>query len=130
MNANRTRVAVVDDDESFSRAIARLLRAAGFEPSVYSSAEAFLQDGTEASADCIVLDIHLEGMSGFDLRRRLTARGQTTPVVFVTAHDDPEAREEAQQVGGSAYLCKPVPKRVLLEAIARAVNPASHRCVE
>jgi len=125
MNATRIRVAVVDDDESFSRAISRLLRAAGFEPSVYPSAEAFLQDPTQAPADCLLLDIHMGGMSGLDLRRQLTVLGQTTPVIFVTAHDEPKTRQEAQQVGSSGYLCKPVPGRLLLEAIAKAVGPAT-----
>jgi FixJ family two-component response regulator len=126
MNENKTRVAVVDDDDSFSRAIGRLLRAAGFEPLVHSSAEAFLQDTTHAAADCLVLDIHLGGMSGLDLRRHLTGLGRTTPVIFVTAHDEPKIREEARQVGCSAYLCKPVPGKLLLEAITKAVNLIKH----
>ena len=126
MNATRIRVAVVDDDESFSRAIGRLLRAGGFEPIVYSSAEAFLQDSTQAPADCLVLDIHMEGMSGLDLRRRLTALGTSTPVIFVTAHDEPETREEARQIGSSAYFCKPVPGKLLLESISKAVSPSNH----
>jgi FixJ family two-component response regulator len=126
MNENKTCVAVVDDDDSFSRAIGRLLRAAGFEPLVHSSAEAYLQDTTRAPADCLVLDIHLGGMSGLDLRRHLTGLGRTTPVIFVTAHDEPKIREEAQQVGCSAYLLKPVPGKLLLEAITKAVNLIRH----
>jgi len=114
---------VVDDDESFRRAIARLLRAAKFEPSVYASAEAFLQDAPEAAVDCLVLDIQLGGMSGLDLRRHLLALGRTTPVIFVTAYDQPNVREEAEQVGCSAYLRKPVPGQLLLEAISKAINP-------
>jgi FixJ family two-component response regulator len=119
-------VAVVDDDDSFSRAICRLLRAAGFESSIYNSAEAFLQDTTHAPADCLVLDIQLGGMSGLDLRRRLTAQGTTTPVIFVTAHDEPEVREEARQIGCAAYFRKPVPGQSLVEAITNAVNVSSH----
>jgi FixJ family two-component response regulator len=126
MNATRIRVAVVDDDESFSRAIGRLLRAGGFEPIVYSSAEAFLQDSTQAPADCLVLDIHMGGMSGLDLRRHLTALGTTTPVIFVTAHDEPKTREEARQIGSSAYFCKPVPGKLLMESISKAVSPSNH----
>ena len=126
MNENKTCVAVVDDDDSFSRAIGRLLRAAGFEPLVYSSAEAFLQDTAHAPADCLVLDIHLGGMSGLDLCRHLTGLGKATPVIFVTAHDEPKIREEAQQAGCSAYLCKPVPGKLLLGAITKALNPIKH----
>ena len=118
-------VAVVDDDDSFLRAIGRLLRAAGFEPVGYSSAEAFLEDTTHAPPDCLVLDIHLVGASGLELRRHLTALGSPIPVIFVTAHDEPKVREEAQQVGCSAYLRKPVPGQLLLEAINKAVHPDS-----
>ena len=116
---------MVDDDDSFGRAIGRLLRAASLEPSVYSSAEAFLSDTTHALPDCMVLDIHLGGMSGLDLRRQLTALGKTTPVIFITAHDEPKIREEAEQIGCSAFLRKPVHGKLLLEAITRAVNPGS-----
>lgn len=122
MSQNKIYVAVVDDDESFSRAIGRLLRASGFDSSIYSSAEAFLQDTMRAPADCLVLDIQLGGVSGLELRRRLTAQGTTTPVIFVTAHDEPEVREEARQIGCSAYLRKPVPGKLLIEAITNAVK--------
>lgn len=122
MIENKTHVAVVDDDESFSRAIERLLRAAGFEPSVFSSAETFLQATTHPAPDCLVLDIHLPGMSGPDLCRHLTGLGKTAPIIFVTAHDEPDTREEARRAGCSAYFCKPVPGKLLLDAIACAVN--------
>jgi len=114
---------VVDDDDSFGRAIGRLLRAAKFEPLVYTSAEAFLGDTTHAPADCLVLDVHLGGMSGLELRRHLTAMGNTTPVIYVTAHDEPKVREEAEQVGCAAYFRKPVPGQSLIKAISEAVRP-------
>ena len=117
---------MVDDDESFGRAIGRLLRAAGFDPVGYSSAEAFLEDTTHAPPDCLVLDIHLGGASGLDLRRHLTALGSAIPVIFVTAHDEPQVREEALRAGCSAYLRKPVPGQLLIEAIGKAVHPNSH----
>ncbi len=122
MSQHKIHVAVVDDDDSFSRAIGRLLRASGIESSVYSSAEAFLHDIMRTPADCLVLDIQLGGMSGLDLSRQLTAQGTTTPVIFVTAHDEPEFYEEAWQAGCSAYFRKPVPGKLLVEAITNAVN--------
>jgi FixJ family two-component response regulator len=122
VSANRIHVAVVDDDEGFLRAIGRLLRAAGFEPMAYPSAEAFLADATPAPRDCAVFDIHLGGMSGLDLCRHLAAQGRRLPVIFVTAHDEPATREEAREVGCSAYLRKPVPGKALIEAINKAVN--------
>jgi len=122
MTESKTHVAVVDDDKSFSRAVERLLRAAGFEPFVCPSAEAFLQDTTHPSPACLVLDLHLSGMSGLDLCRRLNALGKTAPVILVTAHDEPETREEARRAGCSAYFCKPVPGRLLLDAVTNAIN--------
>jgi len=94
----------------------------------YPSAEPFLASTALPQPDCLVLDIHLGGMSGLDLRQQLNAFGRTTPVVFVTAHDEPKIREEAQQVGCSAYLRKPVPAKLLLEAISKAVSLSKHGC--
>jgi FixJ family two-component response regulator len=124
MSQNKINVAVVDDDDSFGRAIGRLLRAAGFEPVGYCSAEAFLEDTARTPPDCLVLDIHLGGASGLDLRRHLTALGSPIPVIFVTAHDEPSTREEAQRAGCSAYLRKPVSGHLLISAITEAVHPS------
>jgi FixJ family two-component response regulator len=73
-SAHTVNVAVVDDDGGVRGALARLLRAAGFNPVGYSSAESFLADPMRAQTDCLVLDVHLGGMSGLDLQERLTAR--------------------------------------------------------
>lgn len=126
MAENKTHVAVVDDDESFSRALGRMLRASGFEIVVYRSAEAFINDAVNADSDCVVLDIHLGGMSGLDLRRRMLALGWAAPVIFVTAHDEAGIRQEAQEIGCSDYLRKPVRGKLLVEAITKAVNLTSH----
>lgn len=122
MIGQSTYVAVVDDDESFSRALGRLLRAYGFEPLFYESAEAFMQDTSQPSVECLVLDVHLGGMSGLELLQRLSALGRTTPAIFVTAHDEPEVRQKAEQVGCAAFFRKPVPGRLLVEAITNAIR--------
>ena len=83
-------VAVVDDGESRCRSFGRLLRAPGFQPIPHPPAEAFLGDTRRPRFDCLVLDIQLEGISGLKLSQALAAVNDTTPVVFVTAHDDPE----------------------------------------
>jgi FixJ family two-component response regulator len=114
-------VAVVDDDDGFSRALGRLLRASGFEPVVYSSAKAFLQDASQPALDCVVLDIQMAGLTGLELRERLLALGRTTPVVFVTALEEPETRQKAEQIGCAAYLRKPVPRQALIDAIAKSI---------
>jgi FixJ family two-component response regulator len=124
MNAEKINVAVVDDDSSLCRALGRLLRAAGFVPVMYDSAEAFLEDAGQPHADCLVLDVHLGGMSGLDLQQMLVMAGTSPPIIFITAHDDPETRELAQRAGCAAYFRKPFPGSSLLEAIAKAVAKA------
>jgi FixJ family two-component response regulator len=97
-------VAVVDDDESLCRSMSRLLHAAHLQPIMYSSAEAFLADTKRPKFDCLVLDIQLKGMSGLDLSRRLSAVNDLTPVVFITAYDDPEVRVQAETSGCAGYF--------------------------
>ena len=99
-------VAVVDDDESVCHSFSRLLRAAHFQPVTYSSAEAFLADKKHPRFDCLVLDIQLKGMSGLDLSKRLSAVKDGTPVIFITAHDDPEVRAQAKASGCAGYFRK------------------------
>jgi len=115
----QTYVAVVDDDESICRSFGRLLRAAGFQPVIYDSAEAFLADTKHPQFSCLVLDIQLGAMSGIELARRLLAGGERTPVIFITAHDDPEARGAADELGCSAYFRKTDSGKEVLETIQR-----------
>ena len=118
----QTYVAVVDDDESACRALSRLLRAEGIQPVSYLSAEAFLADTKRPLFDCLVLDIQLGGMSGIDLHRQLRSSGSSTPVIYVTAHDEPEMREQALSVGCAAYFRKTAPGQEVLEAIRHAAQ--------
>lgn len=120
-------VGVVDDDESLRRSVARLLRAAGMQPIIYASAEAFCADEKQPRLDCLVLDIQLPGMSGIDLRNKLAAEGVATPVLFVTAHDDPRAREEAMAGQCIGYFRKTDPGSELLNAIRHVVSLSTTR---
>jgi FixJ family two-component response regulator len=115
-------VAVVDDDESMCRSFSRLLRTAGFQPVSYGSAEALLQDSKRPTFDCLLLDIQLEGMSGVELSRRLAAVKDPTPVIFITAHDDPEVRSQALATGCAGYFRKTDPGEQVLAAIRRAAG--------
>lgn len=117
-------VAVVDDDAGVRRALERLLRAAGYEPLVFPSAEAFLEGGAGGSAACLVLDIHLGGMSGLDLRKRLAAEGSRLPVLFITAHDDEWCQEAARLSGALGILHKPFDGQRFLAAVGRAIQEA------
>jgi FixJ family two-component response regulator len=107
LEKKKVHVAVVDDDSSFEPVIVWGLRALGPKVSVLSGAAAFLQDTKPARADCLVLDACLGGMPGLHQRRRQSFLGGPTPVNSVTAHDEPQVREEVEHAGCSVYLCRP-----------------------
>jgi len=115
-------VAVVDDDESLCRSLARLLRASGIESVAYRSADDFLGDASRPRFDCVVLDIQLDGMSGIELARWLADCGSTIPVIFITAHDEPGVRQQALRAGCAAYLRKSDPGQAVIEAVRRAIQ--------
>ena len=117
-------VAIVDDDRSVLKGLQRVLQASGIKTQVFSSAEAFLDNDGAADVMCVILDIHLRGISGIELRRRLSARGLQTPVIFMTAFDTAATRKEASDVGCAAFLGKPISGRVLIEAIRKAASPS------
>lgn len=113
-------VSVVDDDASLLRAVGRLLRAAGFTVDTFASAEEFLEGPHPVPPRCLVLDVRLSGMSGFDLYEQLRAAGAPPPVIFITAHDDSATRERARRMGAVQYLRKPFEDASLIDAIHRA----------
>ncbi len=115
-------VAVVDDDAAVRKALCRLLRSAGFAVTTFESAEEFLDRGLGDPANCLVLDIHLGGMSGFDLHDELVRAGSTIPVIFITAHDDATTRDRLWQAGAVTCLRKPFDATALIEAIDRATG--------
>lgn len=114
------RVAVVDDDPNTLRAISRLLRVSGFETSSFGSAEEFLDSGAAGRTTCAVIDVYLTGMSGIDLRLRLSILNPSLAVIFMTGADDETTRQEALAAGCAAFLRKPVEGRLLIDAIRRA----------
>ena len=115
-------VCVVDDDTSLLRALRRLLDATGFRVETFSSAEEFLGSEHRGRADCLVLDVHLGGLSGLDLQERLKTSGVNTPVVIITAHDDLRTRERAARAGAVEYLRKPFDDESLIDAIHKAIG--------
>jgi FixJ family two-component response regulator len=115
-------VAIVEDDPGALKATERLVRAHGFRAEGFASAEAFLARESGQEPACLVLDIHLKGMSGMELRRYLNANGSRLPVIFITAADDHATRREAMQAGCVAYLQKPFSSRLLIDAINKAIG--------
>jgi FixJ family two-component response regulator len=110
-------IAVVEDDPSMLQGLDRLLMAYGFRVETFASAESFLDYLTRCEAKCLLVDIHLSGMSGPDLKRRLTSSGSDLPVIFMTAIDTDTTRREAFEVGCVAYLRKPFLAKLLIDAI-------------
>jgi FixJ family two-component response regulator len=115
---NRMRtIAIVDDNPSMLQGLNRLLSAHGFRVQTFASAELFLDNIAKCEADCLLLDIHLGGISGIDLQRRLTSTGTDLPVIFMTAIDNEATRREAFDAGCIAYLRKPFLAKLLIDAI-------------
>ena len=115
-------VAIVEDDPGMRRGIERLLNALVFEVEIYDSAEAFLARDPASRVGCLVLDIHLPGMSGFELRHQLTAAGSALPVIFITASDNDAVETAAIEAGCAACLHKPFPAELLITAVTNALN--------
>jgi FixJ family two-component response regulator len=122
LTTNKRIVAIIDDDPSVLRGLKRLLEASDFTTQVFSSAEAFLDCANASDVMCIVLDIHLGGISGIEMRRRLTAMGSTVPVIFITALDSTAVQREAVDAGCAAYLPKPFFGHVLIDSIRKATS--------
>lgn len=119
--ATRT-VVVVEDDVGMRLALRRVLVIAGFAVETFVTTEECLAAGAALSADCIVCDVHLPGASGFELIRRLARTGSKAPVIFITAHDSPATRGEAERLGAAAYLPKPFEGRALVGAVRAATR--------
>ena len=90
-------VSVVDDDESLRRSLRNLLGSVGFRVKTFASAEAFLESNDQEQTGCLVLDLRMPGMSGFDLLRHLSGTDVRTPTVILTAHGDDDARREQSE---------------------------------
>lgn len=118
----RSQIAIIDDDESVCRSIGRLLQLAGLPSVFFASAEAFLANRLWDRFGCLLVDVQLTGMSGIELGRQLAARGSTTPVIYITAYDDPETRVEALRSGCAGFFRKTDPGPDIIAAIRRALG--------
>ena len=116
------RIALVEDETPVRIALARLLRLASYEVSAYASGEEFLTALVESMPRCVILDVHLPGLSGIEVQRRLRSDRVQLPVVFITASDDPGLEREASESGGLRLLRKPFSNDQLLAAVASALQ--------
>ncbi len=112
---------VIDDDASICMAVARLMKSAGLLVRTFASAEAFLSSVQPTQSDCLLVDIQLPGMSGLELQRELKKIGRHVPIIFITAYDDDQVREQARRGGAVGYFSKPFDDKALLDAIRFAV---------
>jgi FixJ family two-component response regulator len=119
---SRSLIAVVDDEEPIRKALRRLLRSAGMEVDTFPSGVEFLESLSTRQPDCIVLDLHMPVVNGFEVQAQMAESGVTVPVVVITGHDSDETRQQALARFPVAYLRKPVNDQVLLDAIALALS--------
>jgi FixJ family two-component response regulator len=122
VSAKKPLVVVIEDDSASQKTLARVLRAGGYEPATYASAEEFLSSRPQSPPIGMLLDVHLDGMSGLDLQRRLRDEGSTVPVIIITAFDDPRSRGQAERLGCVAYLRKPCEAETILKLLRRLVD--------
>ena len=116
------RVHIVDDDESFRKAIERHLKYAGYEVATYASAEHLLERlPSESVPGCILLDVRIPGLSGPELQERLSELGSTLPIIFLTGYPDIRTTVRAIKAGADDFLTKPVSSEELLQAVRRAI---------
>ena len=110
-------IAIVDDDASVRRAVKRLVQSAGYAVEAFASAREFLEWLSRGRAACLVLDVHMDDMSGFELQERLAV-----PVIFITAHDDGATRARIERSTAAGHLGKPFDDDAMLSAIRRVLS--------
>ena len=125
MTDQQKTVCILDDDPDMRKALERVLSVHGYRPCSFASIAEFHAGAQPQEAACLILDIHLKGESGFDLKRQLSHSVPALPVIFITGQDSKASREAAQQVGGVGYLPKPFGSKALLDALDIAIRTRS-----
>jgi FixJ family two-component response regulator len=115
-------ITIVDDDESVREALKSLIRSVGFKAETFASGEEFLNSDRLRDTACLILDVQMPGISGFELQNRLASLQNRVPVVFITAHGNEEDRKRALQAGAVDFLRKPFSEEALLDAVHSALE--------
>ena len=115
-------ISIVDDDESVRTALKSLIDSVGFRAEVFGSGEEFLKSPVVSQTDCLIADVRMPGMTGLELQERLNAAGASVPIVFISAHDDKEARARGLRAGAIDCLQKPFSEESLLGAISAGLD--------
>lgn len=125
VSQNPSVIAVLDDEPQMRKALRRLLATHGFRVEAYGTGREFLAALPSHPADCLVLDLHMPEISGFDVLAAFATQQVTPPVVVITGHDEPGTAERTRALGASAFLTKPVDETALLDAIQEAMDVRS-----
>ena len=125
MTKPRPFIAVVDDEEPIRKALTRLLQSAGLEAEAFDSGAKFLESIPPHRPDCVVLDLHMPGINGFEVLERVAAQRTPVAVIVLTGHDKPGNAERVRALGAVNYLLKPVNDEALLDAIGSVLNRGS-----
>jgi FixJ family two-component response regulator len=115
-------ISVVDDDASVVRTTTLLIESLGFRAAGFESGELFLTSCQLHETSCLIIDIQMPGMNGLQLRSHLAAAGYKIPIIFITAYDKEESRQQALQSGAVAFLGKPFNDELLLQALRAALR--------
>ena len=126
MTTTSPSIAIVDDDPSVLKALARLLSARSFNSRTYLSGPQFLASLSEWLPDCLIADLQMPEMTGLELQQNLIRNGIRIPTIIITAHDEAGMRERCKSAGAIAYLSKPVHDTALFDAIAAAGKSATN----
>jgi FixJ family two-component response regulator len=123
MQQVQPRIAVVDDDMSVRKALARLLSASSFDIQTYGSARDFLETlERDPHPQCLIVDLHMPEITGLDLQKYLTSLGVKIPTIIVTAYNEPGIRERCRAAGAADFLLKPIHSATLISAINAATR--------
>jgi FixJ family two-component response regulator len=117
LRLNRKLISIVDDDESIRRTTTLLIQSFGLEAAAFESAEVLLKSAQLHETSCLIVDLQMPGMNGLQLQRHLAGSGYTIPIVFISAYDNKDSRQQAMQAGAVAFLSKPFSDELLLETI-------------
>jgi FixJ family two-component response regulator len=115
-------ISIVDDDGFARDGIGELVRSLGYQTALFPSAEQFLESGRIGETACLITDLQMPGMSGFDLQTRLRDDGFDTPIIFVSAFPEERYRARALHAGAIAFLSKPFAEQSLVECINAALE--------
>ena len=122
MNQKDTTIFIIDDDESVRRALKRLIKVSGFKAETFGSAREFIDSEHYQRVGVLVLDVRMPNLGGLELQKYLTDSGSDMPIIFITAHEDFQARRKALKAGAIDFLKKPFGDQALMDAIQRALS--------